>query len=91
MRGDWLVLPGYPNGTIHFGDYAGDGFHTVHASVSKACTVRFDNSRYSVLSTAVGRPVEIQPHANRIVIRQDGAIVGEHARSFGRGETIYDP
>jgi hypothetical protein len=26
-----------------------------------------------------------------IVIRQDGRIVGEHRRSFGRGETIYDP
>jgi len=25
------------------------------------------------------------------VIRQDGRIVGEHHRSFGRGETIYDP
>jgi hypothetical protein len=25
------------------------------------------------------------------VIRQDGAIVGEHRRCFGRGETIYDP
>ena len=25
------------------------------------------------------------------MIRQDGRIVGEHARSFGRGETIYDP
>jgi len=25
------------------------------------------------------------------VIRQDGAIVGEHPRRFGRGETIYDP
>jgi hypothetical protein len=25
------------------------------------------------------------------VIRQDGAIVGEHPRCFGRGETIYDP
>src|SRR5437588_3272587 len=26
-----------------------------------------------------------------ILIRQDGAIVGDHARRFGRGETIYDP
>src|SRR5690606_20418724 len=68
-----------------------DGFHTVPASVSKTCTVRFDNNKYSVLSTAVGRPVEIQAYADRIVIRQDGAIVGEHARCFGRGETIYDP
>jgi hypothetical protein len=25
------------------------------------------------------------------VIRQDGAIVGQHARRYGRGGTIYDP
>jgi hypothetical protein len=47
--------------------------------------------QYSVSSRAVGRPVEIQAYADRIVIRQDGAIVGEHPRCFGRGETIYDP
>jgi len=28
---------------------------------------------------------------NNAVIRQDGAIVGEHMRSFGRNQTIYDP
>jgi hypothetical protein len=28
--------------------------------------------------------------AERIVIRQDGTVVGEHLRSFGRGRTIYD-
>ena len=39
----------------------------------------------------LGRPVEVQAHAGRIVIRQDGAIVAEHARSFTRGETVYDP
>src|SRR4051812_49361135 len=74
-------------------DYRGrfDGFHTMPASVSKTCTVRFDNNKYSVLSTAVGRPVEIQAYAERIVIRQDGVIVAEHARCFGRNETIYDP
>jgi len=73
--------------------YAGrfDGFHCLPASVSKTCTVRFDNNKYSVLSSAVGRPVEIYAYANRVVIRQDGAVVGEHARCFGRGETIYDP
>jgi hypothetical protein len=59
--------------------------------VSKTCLVRFDNNKYSVSSRAVGRPVEIQAYADRIVIRQDGAIVGEHPRRFGRGETIYDP
>src|SRR5882757_5682348 len=68
-----------------------DGFHAVQASVSKTCLVRFDNNKYSVASRAVGRPVEIQAYADRIVIRQDGAIVGEHPRRFGRGETVYDP
>jgi transposase len=73
--------------------YAGrfDGFHAVPAAVSKTCLVRFDNNKYSVAANAVGRPVEVQAYADRIVIRQDGRVVGEHRRSFGRGETIYDP
>ena len=85
--------------------YAGrfDGFHATPASVSKTCLVRFDNNKYSVSATAVGRPVEVHagacpraglrpdPGAERIVIRQDGMLVGEHARRFGRGETAYDP
>ena len=68
-----------------------DGFHAAQASVSKTCLVRFDNNRYSVASHAVGRPVEVQAYADRIVIRQDGVAVGEHERCFGRGETVYDP
>src|SRR5918995_1462971 len=53
--------------------------------------VRFDNNKYSVVASAVGRPVEVHAYADRIVIRQDGRVVAEHARSFGRGETVYDP
>src|SRR5690606_27966256 len=68
-----------------------DGFHTVPASVSKTCTVRFDNNKYWVLSTAVGRPVEVHAYADRIVIKQDGVTVAEHQRSFSRGDTVYDP
>jgi hypothetical protein len=73
--------------------YAGrfDGFHAVPASVSKTCLVRFDNNKYSVAASAVGRPVEVHAYADRIVIRQDGRIVAEHPRSFGRGQTVYDP
>src|SRR5436190_9418906 len=73
--------------------YAGrfDGFHAVPASVSKTCLVRFDNNKYSVAASAVGHPVEVHAYADRIVIRQDGRIVAEHVRSFGRGETVYDP
>jgi len=77
----------------HLVAYAGrfDGFHAVSASVSKTCLVRFDNNKYSVVASAIGRPVEVQAYADRIVIRQDGRIVGEHPRSFGRGDTVYDP
>lgn len=68
-----------------------DGFHAVPAAVSKTCLVRFDNNKYSVAASAVGRPVEIQAYADRIVIRQDGVVITEHRRVFGRDQTIYDP
>ena len=42
-------------------------------------------------SARQGRPVEVRAYAERIEIRQDGRIVGDHERSFGRGQTIYDP
>jgi transposase len=73
--------------------YAGrfDGFHAVPASVSKTCLVRFDNNRYSVAASAIGRPVEIRAYADRIELRQDGRPVGEHARCFGRDQTVFNP
>lgn len=66
-----------------------DGFHTLPASVSKTCLVRFDNNKCSVNASAVGRPVEVHAYADRVVIRQDGRVVAEHARRYGRGGTIY--
>jgi transposase len=73
--------------------YAGrfDGFHAVPATVSKTCLVRFDNNKYSVSASAVGRPVEIRAYADHVELRQDGRIVGEHRRVFGRGQTVYNP
>ena len=59
--------------------------------MSKTSLVRIDNNKYSVNASAVGRPVEIHAYADRVVIRQDGRAVAEHARHHGRGETIYDP
>ena len=43
------------------------------------------------LPVRLPQPVEVHAYADRIIIRQDGRIVAEHSRSFGRGETIYDP
>jgi transposase len=68
-----------------------DGFHATSASVSKTCLVRFDNNKYSVNASAVGRPVDVHAYANRIVIKQDGIVVAEHRRLFGRNQTAYDP
>ncbi|MFZ1964875.1 MAG: IS21 family transposase [Roseiarcus sp.] len=68
-----------------------DGFHALPVSVSKTCLIRFDNNKYSVSASAVGRPVDLHAYADRIVIRQDGRIVAEHRRNYGRGETVYDP
>src|SRR3974390_943894 len=40
-----------------------DGFHAVPASVSKTCLVRFDNNKYSVAASAVGRPGAVHAYA----------------------------
>jgi hypothetical protein len=53
--------------------------------------LRFDNNKHSVRASAVGRPVDIHAYAERVVIRQDGRIVAEHPRCYGRSQTIYDP
>ena len=68
-----------------------DGFHATSASVSKTCLVRFDRNKYSVEACAVGRPVDVHAYADRIVVKQDGVVVGEHRRKFGRNQTAYDP
>src|SRR3546814_9057577 len=68
-----------------------NGFHAVTATVSKTLLVRFDYNKYSVAARALGRPAEVHAYATRIVIRQGDDIVAEHARRYGRDQTIYDP
>jgi hypothetical protein len=57
-----------------------DAYRSTPASVSKLCLVRFDNNKYSVMSTMVGRTVDVFAYADRIVIKHNGTVVGEHAR-----------
>jgi transposase len=92
-RPDWTIWEVFEEERPKLIPYRGrfDGFHALPASVSKTCLVRFDNNKYSVSASAVGRPVDIHAYADRIVIRQDGRIVAEHSRCYGRGETVYDP
>ena len=66
-----------PNLVPYMGPF--DGFHSTPASVAKTCTVRFDSdadqelirginslrNKYSVLATAVGRPVDVHAYGPR--------------------------
>jgi Mu transposase, C-terminal domain len=65
-----------------------DGFHALPASVSKNCLVRFDNNKYSVSASAVGRPVEIHAYADRIIIRQDGRGRGTRPSLWTRRDDL---
>jgi len=48
--------------------------------------VRFDNNKYSVQASAVGRPVEVRAYADRIELRQDGRVAASMpAPSAGAG------
>jgi len=68
-----------------------DGFHETTVSTSKTCLIRFDRNRYSVAAAAAGKPVQLRAYADRIVVWCDGAVVADHPRSFGHGQTIYNP
>ena len=50
-----------------------------------------DSNKYSVAARAVGRPVEVYAYAERIVIRQDGEFVAEHARRFRARPDLLRP
>jgi len=68
-----------------------DGFHEVEHAVTGTCLITFDRNRYSVMAKAAKRTVQVRAYADKIVVRCAGEVVAEHARSFGRGRTIYDP
>ena len=68
-----------------------NGFHETTVAVSKTCLVSFERNRYSVSVVAAGRPVQLRATATGITLLQNGKIVGEHVRAFGRDRTIYDP
>lgn len=67
------------------------GFREKTVAVTRTCLINFDRNKYSVEARTVGRPVQLQVYATRIILRQDGEIVGEHERCFGRGKTIFNP
>ncbi len=66
-------------------------YKEVPVQISTTALVAYDVNRYSVQATAVGRPALLRAFADRIVVVQDDAVIGDHPRQFGRHAVIYDP
>ncbi len=67
------------------------GYTEKECRVSSTSLVSYDRNQYSVSSHAAGKTATIRATARRILVIRDGEVVGDHARRFGRGKTIYDP
>jgi transposase len=68
-----------------------DGFAEREVRVSSTALVHYDRNRYSVDCRWAGKTVSVRAYAERIVMVADGQVVGEHARSFERERTFFDP
>ena len=68
-----------------------DGYKEVPARVSTTALVAYDSNRYSVNAKAVGRTAMVRAYANRIIIVDDGNVIGVHKREFKKDQVIYDP
>jgi hypothetical protein len=53
--------------------------------------VRLDSCDYSVHPSAIGQRVEVLADLHVVRIRRGGVLVGEHARSWARQQSITDP
>jgi len=68
-----------------------DGFRETPVRVSTTSLVSYDNNRYSVDATAVGRTVMLRAYADRVVVADEGVVIAEHPRRFSRDKVSYDP
>lgn len=68
-----------------------DGWVERECRVSRTSLVRYDRNHYSVNSKIAGKTATVRASADRIQVIKNGEILGDHARMFGRGKTIYDP
>ncbi len=68
-----------------------DAYKIEHAIVSSYSLVSYGTNMYSVYCDYVGNVAEIRIYAKKIVIVYKNEIIGEHERSFGKHERIYNP
>jgi transposase len=68
-----------------------DGYCEHISRVSSTSLISFDRNRYSVMCTEAGRLVQVRAYAERIVVINNGRLIAEHERHFGRDKTIFNP
>ena len=68
-----------------------DGYAERPARISPSSLVSFDRNQYSVDSRQAGKTVQLRVYADRIVAVNDGHVVADHMRRFGKGHVVFDP
>lgn len=68
-----------------------DAYKELPVRVSSTCLVAYDANHYSVESVAAGQTPMLRVDADRIVVVEDGRVLGEHVREFGRHQVRYNP
>jgi transposase len=68
-----------------------DGYAEKSCRISATSLVHFERNRYSVECRYVGQVATVRAYAERIIVHGAGQLIGEHARCFERGRTLYNP
>ena len=68
-----------------------DGYCEKVLKASPSCLISYDRNRYSVPAKYAGKVITLRAYADRLVMIADHQEVAEHARSFGRDQSIFDP
>jgi transposase len=68
-----------------------DGYAERSCRITATCLVNFERNRYSVECRYVGQVATVRAYAERIVVLCGAETIGEHARCFAQGRTIYNP
>lgn len=67
------------------------GYSETECRVSSTCLVRYDRNHYSVDSKLAGKTATVRASADRIIVVNNGRLVADHPRQFGRDNVVYDP
>jgi len=68
-----------------------DGYAQRPARVTPSSLVSFDRNQYSVDSSQAGKTVQLRIYADRVLVVNNGQVVADHTRKFGKGNVSFNP